>query len=133
MPKPEKHVFVCLNSRPPGHPKGSCTERGAEELLIELGRLMEVRQAFGKIAITRTGCLGPCELGPTLLVYPDGVMYVISTFAFSSVGFCTRTQVSNDPLSLCPVQPSARYQVVPGSTTPIESCAACLYISGVFQ
>ena len=76
MPKPEKHVFVCINSRPHGHPKGSCTERGAEELLIELGRLMEVRQAFGKIAITRTGCLGPCELGPTLLVYPDGVMYV---------------------------------------------------------
>ena len=76
MPKPGKHVFVCLNARPPGHPKGSCTERESEGLLVEFGRLMEARQAYGKIAVTRTGCLGPCELGPTVLVYPDGVMYV---------------------------------------------------------
>jgi (2Fe-2S) ferredoxin len=43
---------------------------------MEFGRLMEVRQAYGKVAITRTSCLGPCELGPTVLVYPDGIMYV---------------------------------------------------------
>jgi (2Fe-2S) ferredoxin len=43
---------------------------------MELGRLMEERQAFGRVAITRTSCLGPCELGPSVLVYPDGVMYV---------------------------------------------------------
>ena len=76
MPRPEKHVFVCTNSRPPGHPKGSCTERDNQGLLMELGRLMEERQAYGKVAITRTSCLGPCELGPSVLVYPDGVMYV---------------------------------------------------------
>jgi (2Fe-2S) ferredoxin len=76
MPRPEKHVFVCLNARPPGHPKGSCTERSAEGLLTEFGRLMEARQAYGKIKITRTSCLGPCELGPNVLVYPDGIMYV---------------------------------------------------------
>ena len=76
MPKPEKHVFICLNQRPPGHPKGSCTERGAQDLLMEFGRLIEEREAWGRVAITKTGCLGPCELGPTVLVYPDGVMYV---------------------------------------------------------
>lgn len=76
MPRPEKHVFVCLNARPPGHPKGSCTERGAEGLLMEFKRLVEERQAYGRIAITRAGCLGPCELGATVLVYPEGVMYV---------------------------------------------------------
>jgi (2Fe-2S) ferredoxin len=37
---------------------------------------MEERQAFGRVAITRTSCLKPCELGPSVLVYPDGVMYV---------------------------------------------------------
>jgi (2Fe-2S) ferredoxin len=37
---------------------------------------MEERQAYGKVAVTRTSCLGPCELGPNVLVYPDGVMYV---------------------------------------------------------
>ena len=76
MPKPEKHVFICLNQRPPGHPKGSCTERGTQDLLEEFGRIMEEREAWGRVAITKTGCLGPCELGPTVLVYPDGVMYV---------------------------------------------------------
>jgi len=76
MPRPEKHVFVCLNARPPGHRKGSCIERGAEGLLMEFKRLVEERQAHGRIAITRAGCLAPCELGPTVLVYPEGVMYV---------------------------------------------------------
>jgi (2Fe-2S) ferredoxin len=76
MPRPDKHVFICLNSRPPGHPKGSCTERGAEGLVMEFGRLLEEREAWNAVKITRTSCLGPCELGPTVLVYPEGVMYV---------------------------------------------------------
>ena len=76
MPKPDRHVFVCLNQRPPGSPKGSCGERGSEDLMIEFGRLMEAREAWGKVKVTRTGCLGPCELGPSVLVYPDSVMYI---------------------------------------------------------
>lgn len=75
MPKPEKHVFICLNVRPPGHPKGSCTQNGAQDLMTEFGQQLEARQLFGRIAVTRTGCLGPCDLGPTVLVYPEGVMY----------------------------------------------------------
>lgn len=76
MPKPEKHVFVCLNTRPAGHPKGSCSDRRSEGLLEEFRRLTEEREMHGRIKITRTGCLGPCELGPTVLVYPEGIMYV---------------------------------------------------------
>ncbi|HIE80041.1 MAG TPA: (2Fe-2S) ferredoxin domain-containing protein, partial [Nitrospinaceae bacterium] len=26
MPKPSYHILVCTNSRPPGHPRGSCSE-----------------------------------------------------------------------------------------------------------
>ena len=29
----------------------------------------------GKIAITNTGCLGPCGFGASVLVYPEGVLY----------------------------------------------------------
>lgn len=75
MVKPEKHVFVCLNSRPPGHPKGSCTAGGAQDVLMELGRELEERQLFDRFKVTRTSCLGPCELGPTVLIYPEAVMY----------------------------------------------------------
>ena len=76
MPKPEKHVFICLNQRPPGNPKGSCTDRGGVDLMDEFGRVMAAREAWGKVKITQSGCLGPCELGPNVLVYPDAVMYV---------------------------------------------------------
>lgn len=27
------------------------------------------------IAVTYSGCLGPCDHGPNVLVYPEGVLY----------------------------------------------------------
>jgi (2Fe-2S) ferredoxin len=30
---------------------------------------------FEKIAVTNTGCMGPCMAGPSVLVYPEGVLY----------------------------------------------------------
>jgi (2Fe-2S) ferredoxin len=36
---------------------------------------MQKRNLFEKIALTSTGCLGPCTTGPNVLVYPEGVMY----------------------------------------------------------
>jgi Ferredoxin len=30
---------------------------------------------YSKIALTNTGCMGPCMMGPSVLVYPEGVMY----------------------------------------------------------
>ncbi|MEO0266170.1 MAG: NADH-quinone oxidoreductase subunit NuoF [candidate division WOR-3 bacterium] len=29
-----------------------------------------------EVAVVETGCMGPCELGPVMLVYPDGVFYI---------------------------------------------------------
>jgi (2Fe-2S) ferredoxin len=75
MPKPEKHVFVCTQSRPPGHPRGSCGEKGCRELWEAFMDEMEQRQLFDKIAITNTGCLGPCPTGANVLIYPEGIMY----------------------------------------------------------
>ena len=75
MPQPEKHIFICLNSRPPGHPKGSCTLNGAQTLLTEFAEQLEARELKGRFRLTRTSCLGPCELGPIVLVYPEGTMY----------------------------------------------------------
>jgi (2Fe-2S) ferredoxin len=33
------------------------------------------RELFNKVQVTATGCMGPCSAGPTVLVYPEGVMY----------------------------------------------------------
>ena len=75
MPKPEKHVFICAQSRPPGHPRGSCAERGCGDVLDEFLFQLQQRNCFNTVAITNTGCIGPCGSGPNVLVYPEGIMY----------------------------------------------------------
>lgn len=75
MAKPLRHVFVCSQQRPPGHPRGSCAAKGASPLLQAFWGELQKRQAYDKIAITYSGCLGPCDNGPNVLVYPEGVLY----------------------------------------------------------
>lgn len=36
----------------------------------------QVRNLWASNLLTNTGCLGPCHDGPTVLVYPEGVMYL---------------------------------------------------------
>lgn len=75
MSRPARHVFVCSQQRPPGHPRGSCAARGASPLLQAFWAELQKRQAYEQVAITYSGCLGPCEGGPNVLVYPEGVLY----------------------------------------------------------
>ncbi len=75
MPRPKHHVFVCGNRRPPGHPKGCCQDRGAAPLMQQLQFEVERAGLYGQVAVTATGCLGPCDRGPTMVVYPDGAWY----------------------------------------------------------
>lgn len=75
MPKPLKHVFVCVQRRPEGHPRGSCMSQASDEVMGEFLAEIQARTLFDKIAVTSTGCLGPCGHGPSVLVYPEGIMY----------------------------------------------------------
>lgn len=75
MPRPARHVFVCSQARPPGHPRGSCAEKGGREVVDEFMKQWQQRQCFAEVAVTATACLGPCGVGPSVLVYPEGVMY----------------------------------------------------------
>lgn len=75
MSKPGRHVFVCSQQRPPGHPRGSCAAAGATPVLQAFWAELQKRQAYEKVAVTYSGCLGPCDGGPNVLVYPEGVLY----------------------------------------------------------
>lgn len=75
MSKPQRHVFVCNQNRPAEHPRGSCAAKGSSAVLQAFWAELQKRQAYEKIAITYSGCLGPCEKGPNVLVYPEGVLY----------------------------------------------------------
>lgn len=75
-PRPyyDRHVFCCTNERPPGHKRGSCGGAGAERLRA----YMKARARELGIPATRinsAGCLDRCELGPVMVIYPDGVWY----------------------------------------------------------
>ena len=76
MPKPTFHVFVCTATRPPGHPRGSCGgDRNSREVMTKFFEEIEKHNLFGTAVVTESGCLGPCMLGPTVVVYPDAVWY----------------------------------------------------------
>ncbi|MET0052057.1 MAG: (2Fe-2S) ferredoxin domain-containing protein [Candidatus Thiodiazotropha sp.] len=75
MPKPSKHVFVCVQNRPLGHPRPSCSSKNCAEVAEEFYWHLQDRQLFDKVQVTTTSCLGPCSEGPSVLVYPEGVMY----------------------------------------------------------
>jgi (2Fe-2S) ferredoxin len=75
MPKPLKHVFVCTQARPPGHPRGSCQAKGGNDILQTFWQQVQSRNLWDKFSVTYSGCLGPCDTGPNVLVYPEGVLY----------------------------------------------------------
>ena len=75
MTKPEKHVFVCSQTRPEGHPRGCCMQKGGNDLIQAFWKELQQRNLFDKIAVTYSGCLGPCDNGPNVVVYPEGVLY----------------------------------------------------------
>lgn len=68
------HVFCCFQQRPPQHPRGSCGSRGAAPLWEHLGKTLEGRQ-LAKVSMVATGCIGFCQAGPLMVVYPQGVWY----------------------------------------------------------
>ncbi|MCS7262597.1 MAG: ferredoxin [Aquificaceae bacterium] len=71
-----RHLFVCVNQRPPGHPMGSCTDKGGREIYSKLMEKIQMDpELFMSTVVTPTGCLGPCGMGATLVVYPEGVWY----------------------------------------------------------
>ena len=69
-----RHVFCCTNERADGHPRGCCKAKGSEALRNYLkGRAKDL--GLENIRINASGCLDRCELGPTMVIYPEGVWY----------------------------------------------------------
>ena len=70
----ERHVLCCNNQRAPGHPRSCCADRGARPLMTYLARRLDELAAEG-VKVTEVGCMERCELGPTIVVYPEAVWY----------------------------------------------------------
>ena len=75
----KRHVFVCLNERDPGNPKGSCKHRGADEIFNAL-KIGTSKAGLGDdVRINRAGCMEHCQYGPSVVVYPEAVWYRVPT------------------------------------------------------
>jgi (2Fe-2S) ferredoxin len=68
------HIFCCTNSRPPGHKRGCCMEKGAEDLRNYMKRKAK-DMGISSIRVNNAGCLDRCEFGPVIVIYPEGVWY----------------------------------------------------------
>jgi len=75
MPKFERHIFICGNARPAGHPRGCCDPTGRAELQKLFKQKLAERGLKGRVRANQSGCLDQCEHGPNLVVYPEAVWY----------------------------------------------------------
>ncbi len=76
MPKFDKHIFICTNQRPEGHPRGCCNPSGQAEIHRLFKTKLAQRGISGRVVrANKSGCMEQCEHGPTVVVYPEAVWY----------------------------------------------------------
>ncbi|PKO83421.1 MAG: 2Fe-2S ferredoxin [Betaproteobacteria bacterium HGW-Betaproteobacteria-11] len=69
------HVFFCTNQREAGEP--CCNSHGAGDLWAYAKERVKAlgEPLASRVRINKAGCLGRCELGPLIVVYPAAVWY----------------------------------------------------------
>ncbi|MCB5230636.1 MAG: NADH-quinone oxidoreductase subunit NuoF [Candidatus Cloacimonas sp.] len=60
-------VLICFGS--------GCISAGAPKLKERMIELLDEHNMLGEVNIIETGCMGPCDAGPVIMVYPEGVFY----------------------------------------------------------
>jgi (2Fe-2S) ferredoxin len=63
----EAHLFVCCNRRPDGHKR-----------LRDYMKARAKELGLGRVRVNMAGCLDRCELGPCMVIYPEGIWYRIN-------------------------------------------------------
>ena len=75
MPHRERYLFVCTNRRDADNPKGSCAQKGSEEIVKALKSALLKRGAAARVRACSSGCLDLCEIGATIVQEPEHVAY----------------------------------------------------------
>jgi len=60
---------------------GACISSHSLDIEEELKKQIEKYSIKDKVRIVKTGCMGPCQYGPLMLVYPEGILYKELTIA----------------------------------------------------
>ena len=75
MPPFACHLFVCCNTREPGHARGCCDPEGSESLRNLFAAALKGHKLDAPVRANRAGCLDQCEYGPTVVIYPQQIWY----------------------------------------------------------
>ena len=75
MPQFTHHIFICTHRREAGHTRGCCNADGSEALKSAFKTEVERRGLKPLVRANSAGCLDQCELGPTVVIYPQAVWY----------------------------------------------------------
>jgi 3-hydroxy-5-methyl-1-naphthoate 3-O-methyltransferase len=67
------HLFICTQQKPEG--VTSCPARGSLAVLEKLDHELQTRGLTNDVQLTTCGCMGLCDEGPVIVVYPEGVWY----------------------------------------------------------
>jgi NADH-quinone oxidoreductase subunit F/NADP-reducing hydrogenase subunit HndC len=62
------HVLCCGGT--------GCSSSGSKEIIPAMREKLQARGMESEIKVVETGCHGLCELGPLVIVYPEGVFYI---------------------------------------------------------
>ncbi len=76
MARRRRYLFVCVNRRPDGEPRGSCAARGSVALHGALKALLKAR-GLDRVDVRActSSCLDTCWVGPCIAVEPDNFFY----------------------------------------------------------
>jgi (2Fe-2S) ferredoxin len=81
----DRHIFMCNNVRPEGHPRGCCMARAEEaggfDKLRGYARAKAQQMGIQNVRFNAAGCLDRCEYGPNMVIYPEGVWYTFKSQA----------------------------------------------------
>ena len=68
------HIFVCTNDR-----KGmrkSCADGNSPQLKAALKEgISKINGVKGKVRVSSSGCMGLCQHGPNVMIYPHGIWF----------------------------------------------------------
>jgi (2Fe-2S) ferredoxin len=71
----QKHIFICTNTREQG--TSACGDHATKPIMLHFKKRLKELGVHGKdkIRVSQSGCLGRCNQGPVMVIYPEGRWY----------------------------------------------------------
>jgi NADH:ubiquinone oxidoreductase subunit F (NADH-binding)/(2Fe-2S) ferredoxin len=60
-------ILICFGS--------GCVSAGAAKIKTKLIEVLKEKEILNEVNIIETGCMGPCDYAPVMMIYPEGVFY----------------------------------------------------------